>query len=172
MESWQLNADTSVNALLLEFPAEIKATQRRSNYRVDVPPDSDVSIRVWRISSSESLKDTPIAAKEVTAQIRDMSQAGVGVKLIGKDGALPKITAEDRLRVAIVYAAKTLIIEGKITRAVDSSAGNSIVTGIQFKKLEANLEGRQILSQLMRIVGELQRDELRRVRLGLVKKAS
>jgi c-di-GMP-binding flagellar brake protein YcgR len=172
VESWQLNADTSVNALLLEFPAEIKATQRRSNYRVDVPPDSDVSIRVWRISSSESLKDTPIAAKEVTAQIRDMSQAGVGVKLIGKDGALPKITAEDRLRVAIVYAAKTLIIEGKITRAVDSSAGNSIVTGIQFKKLEANLEGRQILSQLMRIVGELQRDELRRVRLGLVKKAS
>jgi c-di-GMP-binding flagellar brake protein YcgR len=172
VESWQLNAETSVTALLLEFPAQIKATQRRSNYRVDVPPDSDVSVRVWRISSSESLKDTPVAAKEVTAQVRDISQAGIGVKLIGNDGSLPKIGTEDRLRVAIVYLGKTLVVEGKLTRAVDGSAGGSIVTGIHFKKLEGNLEGRQILSQLMRIVGELQRDELRRVRLGLVKKAS
>jgi c-di-GMP-binding flagellar brake protein YcgR len=172
VESWKLSGDTTVNALLLEFPAEIEATQRRSNYRVDLPPDSDVSIRVWRISNSESLKDTPVAAKEVTAQVRDMSQAGIGVKLIGKDGALPKIGTEDRLRVAIVYLGKVLIVEGKLTRAVDGSSGNSIITGIHFKKLEANLEGRQILSQLMRIVGELQRDELRRVRLGLLKKAS
>jgi c-di-GMP-binding flagellar brake protein YcgR len=161
-----------VSALLLEFPADIKATQRRSNYRVDVPPDSDLSIRVWRISTSEPLKETPVAAKEITAQIRDISQAGVGVKLIGIDGALPKITSEDRLRVAMLYNGKTMIIEGKITRPIDGSAGNSIITGIQFKKLEAVLEGRQVLSQLMRIVGELQREELRRVRLGLTKKAS
>ncbi len=172
VESWQLNETTKVSTLLLEFPADIKATQRRSNYRVDVPPDSDLSIRVWRISTSESLKETPVAAKEITAQIRDISQAGVGVKLIGKDGALPKITSEDRLRVAMLYNGKTMIIEGKITRPIASSTGNSIITGIQFKKLEADLEGRQLLSQLMRIVGELQREELRRVRLGLTKKAS
>ncbi|HEY1921327.1 MAG TPA: PilZ domain-containing protein [Tepidisphaeraceae bacterium] len=172
VESWKLNAETSVSGLLLEFPADIKATQRRSNYRVDLPADSDVSIRVWRISNSESLRDTPAAAKEVTTQIRDISAAGAGVKLIGTGGGLPKISVEDRLRVAIIYLGKTLIAEGKLTRAVDASAGNSFVTGIHFKRLEANIEGRQILSQLMRIVGELQRDELRRVKLGLVKKAS
>jgi len=171
-DAWKLNEATTVGALLLEFPAEIEATQRRSNYRVEVAPDSEISVRVWRISSSESLKETPASTKEVTAQIRDMSPGGVGVKLIGKDSALPKISAEDRLRVALAYNGKTLIIEGKITRPITQPTGNSIITGIQFKKLEADLEGRQILSQLMRIVGELQREELRRVQLGMVKKAS
>jgi c-di-GMP-binding flagellar brake protein YcgR len=172
VDAWKLNDATTVSALLLEFPAEIKATQRRSNYRVDVPPDSEISVRVWRISSSESLKDTPASTKEVTAQLRDMSPAGIGVKLIGKDNALPKVSTEDRLRVALQYNGKTLIIEGKMARPEVAPKTNSIVAGIQFKKLEADLEGRQILSQLMRIVGELQREELRRVQLGMVKKAS
>jgi c-di-GMP-binding flagellar brake protein YcgR len=172
VDDWQLNGDTTVSALLLEFPAEIKATQRRSNYRVDVPPDSEISVRVWRVSSNESLKDTPASTKEISAQIRDMSTGGIGVKLIGKDNALPKISTEDRLRVALQYNGKPLIIEGKISRPITQLTGNSIITGIQFKKLEADLEGRQILSQLMRIVGELQREELRRARLGMAKKAS
>jgi hypothetical protein len=40
---------------------------------------------------------------------------------------------------------------------------------VQFKTLENNLDGRQILAQLTRIVGELQREEVRRLRLGLCK---
>jgi c-di-GMP-binding flagellar brake protein YcgR len=171
-QSWQLNASTTVSALLLEFPAEIKATQRRFNYRVDVPADSDISVRVWRISGNAPLDEMPASSCEVTAQIRDMSTGGVGVKLIGKDGELPKISTEDRLRVAFYYKDKILVMEGKMARPVAAPTGNAIITGVQFKGLEADLQGRQMLSQLMRIVGELQREELRRVRLGFAKKAS
>ncbi|MGD0540364.1 MAG: PilZ domain-containing protein [Tepidisphaeraceae bacterium] len=172
VEAWQLNDDTTVGALLLGFPAEIKVTQRRSNYRVDIGPNSDVSVRVWRISKSESLSDTPASTKEIRAQIRDMSTGGMGVKLIGKDNAPPKISAEDRLRVALEYNGTSLIIEGKMAWPPATPTGNVMITGIQFKKLEGDLEGRQTLSRLMRIVGELQREELRRMRLGLAKKTS
>jgi hypothetical protein len=38
---------------------------------------------------------------------------------------------------------------------------------VQFKKLQNDLEGRQNVAALTQIVGELQRDEVRRIRLGL-----
>jgi hypothetical protein len=40
-------------------------------------------------------------------------------------------------------------------------------TGIVFKPLDQDLEGRQTLAALTRIVGQLQRDEVRRHRLGI-----
>lgn len=166
-KAWRLNEATKVNGLLLEFPAEIKATQRRSNYRVDVSPDSDISIRVWRLGDGEYLKEQPSFTKEVTAEIRDLSTGGVGVKLIGKDGARPIIGPEDRLRVALGYNGQTLIMEGKMRHPAGAPRGNAIVTGIQFRQLESDLEGRQTVAHLIRIIGELQRGELRRVRLGL-----
>jgi hypothetical protein len=42
-----------------------------------------------------------------------------------------------------------------------------IRTGIVFKPLEHDIEGRQTLAALTRIVGQLQRDEVRRHRLGI-----
>ncbi|HEX4052763.1 MAG TPA: PilZ domain-containing protein [Tepidisphaeraceae bacterium] len=167
---WRLNEATKVNGLLLEFPAEIKAAQRRSNYRVDVSPDSEISVRVWRLGDGDYFKEQPSFTKEVTAEIRDLSSGGVGVRLIGKDGARPIISPEDRLRVALAYNGQTLIMEGKMRRPAAAPRGDAIVTGIQFKKLESDLEGRQTLAHLIRIVGELQRADLRRMRLGLAKK--
>jgi hypothetical protein len=40
-------------------------------------------------------------------------------------------------------------------------------TGIQFKALQDDLDGRKQLSRLNGILGELQRDEIRRFRMGL-----
>ncbi len=169
-KGWRLNEAMKVNGLLLEFPAEIKARQRRSNYRVEVPEDCDVSVRVWRLGDGEYLKEQPSFTKEVTAELRDLSSGGVGVKLIGKDGARPIIGPEDRLRVALTCNGQTLIMEGKMRHPAGTPRGNAIVTGIQFEKLEGDLEGRQILAHIIGVVGELQRQELRRLRLGLVKK--
>ena len=39
--------------------------------------------------------------------------------------------------------------------------------GIQFKALENSLEGRQTLNTLTRVIGELAREEVRRLRLGI-----
>jgi c-di-GMP-binding flagellar brake protein YcgR len=166
---WRINADTVVDAVLLEFPTQIKALQRRANYRVDIPLDADLSLRVWRIAERAYIKEQPMAAQEIKAKIRDLSTGGVGVTLFGKDNQKPLVSTADRLRVMLRYGEQSLIVEGRMRSPTGESGANTIVTGIQFKKLENDLEGRRVLTQLTRIVGELQREETRRIRLGLAK---
>ncbi|MGD0770928.1 MAG: hypothetical protein ABSB42_22320 [Tepidisphaeraceae bacterium] len=168
---WQINDDLFVDAVLLEFPEKIKAAQKRSDYRVEIPRDTDISLRVWRLGPSDQLKTEPSAATEVKAQIRDLSSGGAGVTLIGTDGELPKICEEDRLRVELKYGGQGLILEGWLRSPNAAPQGDKIVTGIQFKKLQDDLEGRQKMAQLVRIVGELQRAELRMARRGLSRAA-
>jgi c-di-GMP-binding flagellar brake protein YcgR len=168
---WQMNAQSVLDIVVLEFPTQIKSLQRRSNYRVEVPPDCDISVRVWRINERAYLKEPPMAVQEVKAQVRDLSTGGVGVKFLGKDNKPPLISTEDRLRVLLTYQAESLIMEGRMRAPTSKTADNSLITGIHFKKLENDLEGRKNLATLTRIVGELQRNEVRRIRLGLAKSA-
>jgi c-di-GMP-binding flagellar brake protein YcgR len=168
---WKLNDETSVNVVLTDLPTEIKATQKRSNYRVEIPPDSNIFVRVWRLGPAEYFKPQPSATKEIKAEIRNISTGGIGVKLIGKDGQLPVICPEDRLRIELKVNDQPIVVEGAMRAPTIPPQNGVIVTGIQFKKLEDNLEGRQTLAQLVKVVGELQREELRMVRMGLIKTA-
>ena len=168
---WPVNADTVVDAVLLDMPAEVKAVQRRANYRVAVPTDSDLRVRVWRIAARTYLKDNPPHAQEVLAELRDVSVGGMGVRFVGKDAQPPKISPEDRLRVQFTANGQSFLVEGRMRNPSGPQSPDVISTGVTFKKLEDNIEGRQILAQLTRIVGELQRGELRRYRMGLVKPA-
>jgi c-di-GMP-binding flagellar brake protein YcgR len=170
-DQWQINADTVVAALMLIFPTEIKTIQRRANYRVSLPPDSGMSVRIWRIGERAWLREQPMAAQEVKAQLRDLSVGGIGVKFIGKDGRMPQITPDDRLRVLLTFNDQTMILEGRMRSPSDVQPEGMIQTGVQFKHLEEDLKGRQSLAQITRIVGELQREEVRRIRLGLMKTA-
>ena len=169
---WKLNDDLAVDALLLEFPKQILAEQRRSDYRVEIPPDTDISLRVWRVSPHDQLDTEPMAATEVKAEIRDLSMGGVGVALIGQEGQLPKVCMEDRLRLELKYEGEAMILEGRMRSPNAPPQGDRMFTGIQFKTLQNDLEGRQKLVQLARIVGKLQRKELGMARMGLLKVAS
>lgn len=172
LQGWQINAQTKVDAVVLEFPKSVKALQRRANYRVEVPSDFEMSVRIWRISDRAYLKDQPMAAQEVKAQVRDISIGGLGVRLFGKDDNLPTISSEDRLRILLKCGDQMMVMEGRMRAGtMRPQQGNALITGIQFKKLQNDLEGRQITTQLTRIVGELQRAEARRMRLGLAKPA-
>jgi c-di-GMP-binding flagellar brake protein YcgR len=168
---WRINEELSVDALLLEFPMRIKAAQKRSDYRAEIPKETDISLRIWRLGPYDLLKTEPLAATEVKAEIRDLSMGGAGVTLIGQDGQMPKICVEDRLRVELKYNGQAMILEGWMRAPNAAPQGDKIVTGIQFKKLQDDLEGRQKQAQLVRIVGELQRLDLRRARVGLTRAA-
>ena len=170
-KDWKLNDHMSVDVLLADIPTEVRATQKRSNYRVEIPPDTDIAVRVWRLGPAEYYKPQPSSTKEVKAEIRNISSGGVGVRLVGKDGQLPVICTEDRLRIEIKVNGQSIVVEGKMRAPATAPQNGVINTGIQFKKLEDNLEGRQTLAQLVRVVGELQREELRMARLGLLKTA-
>jgi c-di-GMP-binding flagellar brake protein YcgR len=168
---WRINDQTIVTAMLIDFPAEIKSTQRRSNYRVKVPATTELSARVWRIAERTYIGDQPMAAQEIKAELRDISLGGIGVKLLPKDGQPPRISKEDRLRVQLNRGGTTFLLEGRMRDPGTVAANDALMTGIQFKKLENDLKGRQTLAQLTRIVGELQREEARRVRLGMMQSA-
>ena len=166
---YSINATTQVEALMVSFPSEIKAIQRRNNYRVKIPAGSELSARVWRIPQHAYLGDRPMAAQEIACELRDISTGGVGLSFKGKEGGPAKVSTEDRLRIELTTAGGKILVEGRMRHPVEPTKENQFRAGVQFKALENNLDGRQILAQLTRIVGELQREEVRRFRLGLCK---
>jgi c-di-GMP-binding flagellar brake protein YcgR len=164
---WKISDEASADAVLLEFPTQIKSIQRRANYRVAIPADIGMTLRVWRLGTAAYIKEQPMSSQEIRCEVRDLSVNGVGVRFIGKDGQPPKVTPEDRLRVQITLRDHKLIVEGRMRIPSKTCEDGTLITGIHFKKLENDLEGRQTAAQLTRIVGELQREEIRRVRMGL-----
>jgi len=151
-------------ALLLAFPAEVRAMQRRSSYRVAVPLDGELAVRCWRISKRAHLRDRPMSAQEVLTEVRDISLGGLGVVFRGSEGQRPKVSTEDRLRVELRYRQTELLLEGRM-RPCRSAAGSAIRTGVRFVFMYQGIQDRRILAQLTRIVGQLQRQEVRSRRL-------
>jgi hypothetical protein len=91
----------------------------------------------------------------------------MGVVVLPKDNEPPKIVAGERLRIQLAYSGDELLIEGRMLHSKSTDKPEPVRGGIQFKKLEHDLEGRQVLGSLTKIVGELQREEVRRMRLGI-----
>lgn len=166
IDAYQLSDGVSVPALVLKIPQDIKEVQqRRNNYRVNILPDSHVSLGLWRISERAQLQDLPMKAQELEAQIRNLSVGGVGV-LVDATGTL-RISLEDRLRIELTFQTQVLLMEGRIKAIVQQPSGEQLLVGIEFTGLQQNMEGRKILAQLTNIVGILQRDEIRRARIGM-----
>ena len=168
---YRINAEVTVEAVLTKFPEDVKVIQRRNNYRVAVPDDSELKVRIWRMGPGIPLRDRPMAKQEVKARLRDISLGGIGVVLEGEDGNPPKIDEADRLRVQLKSPDTELLIEGRLRYPGDLK-GPTSRAGIQFKGLEKDIDGRQMLATLTRIVGELTRAELRRMRIGLATPAA
>src|SRR3954447_5632158 len=170
---YRVNAQTIVCAVLVERPPEVKAVQRRNNYRVRVRDDSELRIQVWRIPEQVRVKDKPARAAELALTVRDLSIGGIGVIVLPKDDQPPKVLPGERVRVSIRFKeGEECLVEGRMRspRQAPAAAGSkleSIHTGIQFRGLEDGLEGRQILTELTKIVGALHLEEVRRHRMGI-----
>lgn len=166
--TYRINSSIAVEAVLVRSPENVKVVQRRNTYRVRVPDDFELSARVWRIGKETDLRDTPVAAAEVDARLVDLSIGGMGVCLNGTEGGRPIISTEDRLRVELLIHQETLIIEGRIRYQSHPTTGVTCRAGIQFLALQDDIEGRRTTALLTRVLGELQRLELRRHRLGML----
>jgi hypothetical protein len=163
--AYRINADTTVEALLLPYPDQVRATQqRRNDYRVRLPAGCALSARVWRIAKQARLADVPMDA-QVAADLLDISLGGIGVTFGGEAGNPPKVSPEDRLRIELTYKETVLLLEARM-RHPDVPTDSACRAGLEFKVLAADLDGRHLLAQLTRIVGELQREEIRRARRG------
>lgn len=160
----RVNAQTECEAILLATPTEIKSIQRRSNYRVGITAESEVTARVWKIPEHVYLNDRPTALAELKVELRDISLGGLGVIIRARDGGDPKIVPGQRVRMEVKFSEVVLLLDGRVRQPTVKDTADGLRTGIAFKPLDNQLEGRQKLAQLARIVGDLQRDEVRRLR--------
>jgi hypothetical protein len=169
-QNYCVSGATNVRALLIAHPdpALIKMIQRRSNYRVVLTPDMGMTARVWRMAARAHLDDKPLRTAELIVEARDFSVGGLGVVVRPNEHGEVKVSTEDRLRIEITYGQVVMVMEGRIRApngTPDPTAG--LRTGIQFNALQDDLDGRKQLSRLNSILGELQREEIRRFRMGL-----
>ena len=155
------NPDLKLDAMLLQFPETVKNVQRRTNYRVKIVGDTGLSVRVWRIPEHFFLRDKPSGTLELPIKVRDLSVGGICMFCAARDGSALKLAADQRLRVQFCFEDIEAVIEGRVKHAIPTP-DKSLRVGVQFKKLENDLEGRQILSKLTNIVARLQRQEIRR----------
>jgi c-di-GMP-binding flagellar brake protein YcgR len=164
--AYQLNANATVEALLLQSPSKIKPVQRRNHYRVRVPDGAALAVRVWRIPEHVPVRDRPLASQMVNITVKDVSIGGLGVTVHPNPDDRTLQHAQ-RLRVELKWEETELILDGSLRIVKTDDEGGAIRGGIQFKKLENDLTGRQAMATLTRMVGEFQREEVRRSRLGL-----
>jgi c-di-GMP-binding flagellar brake protein YcgR len=148
--SYSLSGQVRVEAALLRFPESLSIVQRRANYRVRIPQDEEVQMRVWPIPEYAVLCDRPPASQEARCRLLDLSINGMAF-LCERE-----LFEGQRLRVAIKYRHIDVLTEGRV-KNVRSQAGDLLRAGARFEKLHSDLEGWQALSSLTTIVGLLQR---------------
>ena len=161
----RINTQTVVDALLMAWPKEIKSVQRRSDYRARVPAGSSIRANVWRIPEHHFLADRPPAAAEIECSIRDLSLGGMCL-FVSPRADEPRLAVDQRLRIQLTWNGGAILIEGR-ARHGRPLPGGDVRLGVQFRKMDNSIEGRQSMAALTGVVGQLQRDELRRMRLGL-----
>jgi len=163
---FRVNDSTVVDAVLLETPDDVKSIQRRVDYRVSVGSDSDLAVRVWRISERADVRDVPMSAAELAVEVRDLSVGGMGISVKpSKPNEPPRIAQDERLRVLLKFGADEILMEGRVRHLPHGKPSESIRAGVQFAKLNKDIKGRQKRATLTRIIGMLQREEVRRARL-------
>jgi c-di-GMP-binding flagellar brake protein YcgR len=163
-----LNDGNTISAFMLACPTEIKALQRRGSYRVRILEEDAVSIKLWRIGDRAVLRDKPSASTQVKATLRDLSVGGAGIMLAPLPTNAVKLITGQRLRIVLTFQEEELLLEGRLRSETAGGNGSSIPTpaGIQFSKLDQDLASRQTAQTLTRLVSELQRKELRRLRIS------
>lgn len=151
----------AVQAIEMLRPAAAKPVQRRTHYRVPVRDDDCFSIQLWRIAEHVHLGDEPPELGYMPATVRDLSVGGVGVIFPSR----PVLVTDQRVRVLLRHGdAEPMLIEGRSCPLRQIDGGQTFEAGIQFQNLQGSLRGRQLITELTRIVQGLQLAEAKRIR--------
>jgi hypothetical protein len=154
-------------ALLLAFPADVRAVQRRRNFRVPVTAASELQVKLWTMPEHATVRDRPVAGREILCEARDISVGGIGVTIRPGAGKLQSVATGDRVRVQLTLRETVVVLEGRLRYPPKASADGPVRAGVQFRTLDDGRDDRLAASQLNRIVNELQREQIRRKKLGL-----
>ncbi|HEX8322595.1 MAG TPA: hypothetical protein VF595_01665 [Tepidisphaeraceae bacterium] len=164
--AYQLNADTQTEAIRMAWPRAMSVVQRRDAYRIGVAREDDVTFRFWRIDSGTELQIAPPAGAELSVDVRDFSVSGIGgiwKRQRGEEAVLP---SDQRLRVDIITPGTTMTVEAYVRFLAGLPEPEYRRIGIQFMLSPTRLADRTKVGLLNRITGQLQRAELKRLRVA------
>lgn len=165
-QAYQLNATTTCEAVRLEWPTNIAVVQRRHAYRVGVASPVEVHVKIWRIEKDVDLTAIPPAGSEMNIDVRDFSESGVGGVWKRRVGENPILPTDQRLRVDIITPTGTTSIDAYVRFLAGLPEPEFRRVGVQFMFNRTNLIDRTKMSTLSRLIGDLQRAELKRLRVA------
>ena len=159
-------SDIEIEALHLARPESVKAVQRRNDYRVSVPSESGITFRFYRVSERDDLSGPPSATSAMVVDVRDFSAGGLGGTWRRRADEPPRLVADQRLRVDIDSPQGKLTLDARVRFLQMLPDPDLQRVGVQFALNPNNLQDRQRMTILNKVMGELQRMELRRKKLA------
>ncbi|MDB5325423.1 MAG: hypothetical protein JWM57_992 [Phycisphaerales bacterium] len=165
-QAYQLNTTTTCEAVRLAWPTNIAIVQRRNSYRVGVASPVEVRLKFWRIDKEANLTAIPPAGSDINIDVRDFSESGVGGVWKRRAGEDPILQSDQRLRVDVITPTGTITVDAFVRFLAGLPEPEFRRIGVQFMFNRTNLADRTKMSTLGRLVGDLQRAELKRLRIA------
>jgi len=169
-DQFHIDDSTVLPALLIEAPQQLQSVQRRADYRVSVSSEAELHVRAWRISDRADIRDQPTGRAELGVEVRDLSRGGMGVTFRSLQPKEPlRVVQGERLRIVLRFGKDELLLEGRVRHLPPVRLNEPVVGGVQFARLNQDVKGRQKQAALTRIVGALQRQEVRLMRRAMLR---
>ncbi|MBC7783326.1 MAG: hypothetical protein H7144_05755 [Burkholderiales bacterium] len=163
---YKLNAEVRVQAMRLHPPKEVRAVQRRADYRASVPQDESVKFQCWRVSEQDDFAGAPSETARMVLDVRDCSSGGIGGTWKRRKDDPPSLVLSQRLRIEVDSPVGKQTLEARLRFLEAVQDGTFMRVGIQFELSSTRIADRQKLLFLNKLMGELQRMELRRKKLA------
>lgn len=151
-------------AVRIDLPASATLSPRRKHYRIRLTPgDVLPTLRIWKIEDRISLADRPLPSSELTIEPIDISAGGMRATIKSKSAAFPlQLSTDQRLRIELCHEKDSYLIEARLRHPRRVEPGpDSAVVGIEFTNLDRDANGRKIASLLNKLIGAIQRKQLR-----------
>lgn len=161
--SYALNDQASVECLVLSWPEQVQELQRRAYYRVAVPRHKTVEVEVWAGGAAYRKKAGTRSWPSFFGRLADISAGGA--RMLFPKTQDPQMQIQDAAGIQFQPESNgPVFVLDSIIRYVGETPDGSVSVGLQFVGLEASFEGRRVLQQLLRVINQYQRCELRHAR--------
>lgn len=136
-----------------------EGTQQRLSYRVRAA--GDVALVVWKIADGALLGESPLPGTEIPAELLDLCATGMGLLCRVQNGCLPKLCANQRLRIQLGWGDGALLLDGRV-RHIRALSPRAVRLGVALNEGSGNADQRAAINRLGALVADLHRAELRR----------
>jgi hypothetical protein len=161
---YQLNDQMRVESLTLNWPDVVQELQRRAYYRAAVPRHKQVAAEIWQGGTVNRKKAGTAVWPSYTGRLIDLSAGGLRLVLNANQNPRLNIGEPVGIEFRPDPTGPTFLLNG-ILRYLGPMPDGTLAMGFQFTGLEATIDGRKVLQQLLRVVNQYQRCELRQARL-------